>query len=78
MPLSITCRYFCAITIMLHSFHSLAAQDEAQQVQNLRAFTKLYGYIKYFHPSDEASAIDWDRFAIYGAAQVKDAQNRTN
>lgn len=49
---------------------------ESQTIQNLRAFAKLYGYVKYFHPSDEASAIDWDEFAIYGAKQVKDAKNR--
>ena len=48
---------------------------ESQELENLRAFTKLYGYVKYFHPTDEASQIDWDRFAIYGAERVKDAQN---
>ena len=26
-------------------------------------FTKLYGYVRYFHPSDEASNIDWENFA---------------
>ena len=61
--------------ILLLSFQTLLAQNEEQQIQNLRAFTKLYGYIKYFHPSDEASGIDWDRFAIHGAKQVKDAQD---
>jgi C-terminal processing protease CtpA/Prc len=30
----------------------------------------LYGYVKYFHPSDEAARIDWQRFAIHGAATV--------
>jgi hypothetical protein len=44
-------------------------------VQNVRAFAKLYGYIKYFHPSDEASAIPWDAFAVYGAEQVRGARN---
>jgi C-terminal processing protease CtpA/Prc len=50
-----------------------SAQD--QQIQNLRAFAKLYGYIKFFHPSDPASQIDWDKFAIYGCERVKDAQD---
>ena len=48
---------------------------ESQKIQNLRAFAKLYGYVKYFHPSDEASAIDWDAFAICGVKQVKDVQD---
>jgi len=46
-----------------------------QEIQNLVAFAKLYGHVKYFHPSDEASAIDWDTFAIYGAKEVKGAAN---
>lgn len=52
-----------------------AAQD--RQIQNLRAFTKLYGYTKYFHPSDAASRIDWDRFAIYGCERVKNAKSNS-
>lgn len=47
-----------------------------QEIQNLVAFAKLYGHVKYFHPSDEASAINWDTFAIYGAKEVKGAANR--
>jgi hypothetical protein len=41
-----------------------------QQQQSLQAFSRLYGYIRYFHPSDEASTINWDKFAAYGADQV--------
>ena len=26
-----------------------------QEIRNFRAFTKLYGYVKHFHLSDEAS-----------------------
>ncbi|HET8735055.1 MAG TPA: S41 family peptidase [Pricia sp.] len=46
------------------------AQSE-QQIKNLKTFAKAYGYVKYFHPSDEAAAIDWDAFAIYGASQIE-------
>lgn len=42
-------------------------------IDNLRAFARLYGYIRFFHPSDEAAGIDWDRFAIHGVGRVKDA-----
>ena len=50
-----------------------AQPDVDRQVQNLRQFAKLYGYVRYFHPSDEASALDWDQFAAHGAARVKAA-----
>jgi len=42
-----------------------------QRIQNLQAFAKLYGYVRFFHPSDEASRIDQDKLAIYGAQQVR-------
>lgn len=50
-------------------------QSRDERVQNLRAFAKLYGYVRYFHPSDEAQEIDWDRFAIYGVERVSGARN---
>lgn len=52
------------------------ARDTASdtlRVRNLRAFAKLYGYVRWFHPSDEAAATDWDRFAVHGARRVMDA-----
>ncbi len=44
-----------------------------QTLRNFRAFTKIYGYIRFFHPSDEASSIDWDKFAVYGFEKVENA-----
>jgi hypothetical protein len=44
-------------------------------IANLRAFARLYGYVRFFHPSDEASAIDWDRFAILGSRKAREAQS---
>lgn len=42
---------------------------------NLHAFARLYGVVRWFHPSDAAAAIDWDRFAIDGARRVIDARD---
>nr|WP_294790002.1 S41 family peptidase [uncultured Mucilaginibacter sp.] len=47
-----------------------------QQIDNQITFTKLYGYVRYFHPSDEAAGIDWDKFAIYGAGEVNKCTDR--
>jgi hypothetical protein len=43
------------------------------RVANLHAFARLYGVLRWFHPSDAAAATDWDRFAIEGARRVIDA-----
>jgi C-terminal processing protease CtpA/Prc len=45
----------------------------AARVANLHAFARLYGVVRWFHPSDAAAAIDWERFAVDGAHQVIDA-----
>lgn len=48
-----------------------------QKIQNLRAFAKLYGYVRYFHPSDAAAEVDWQPFALHGVREVADAGGRT-
>lgn len=66
---------------------TVACRDEARttlpggtvnalEIANLRAFARLYGVVRWFHPSDAAAAIDWDRFAIDGAHRVADAPDR--
>jgi Peptidase family S41 len=41
------------------------------QAENWIAFARLYGYVRFFHPSDEASRIDWEKLAVYGAERVR-------
>lgn len=52
------------------------SQRETTQVSNLKTFAKVYGYVKYFHPSEEASAIDWKRFSAYGASEIIKCKNQ--
>jgi len=42
-------------------------------LDNLVAFARLLGYVRYFHPTDQAAATDWDRFAINGVRAVEGA-----
>lgn len=46
-----------------------------QGLANVVAFTKLFGYIRHFHPSDEAANIDWNSFAINNIKIVEEAKN---
>jgi hypothetical protein len=59
---------------MLGALLFLAA-PVAVQVENLKAFTVLYGYVRFFHPSDEASRVDWEKLALLGVARVRDAES---
>lgn len=49
---------------------------DERAIENLAAFARVYGYVRFFYPSDEASAIDWDKFGIVGAETVRDAPDR--
>lgn len=52
-----------------------AKVPESRTIRNLHAFVRLYGYVRWFHPSDEAAATDWDAFAVLGARRVRDARD---
>ncbi len=48
---------------------------QEQEIANLVAFTRLYGVVRYFHPSDQVAAInDWDGVVINGIEAVRDAR----
>lgn len=66
---------FVLFSLLVLTLISAKTVSQTRQVTNLSAFTKLYGYVKHFHPSDEAQAIDWDKFSVFGARQVQNAAN---
>ena len=45
-----------------------------QALQNVVAYTRLLGYVQFFHPSDQASAVDWEAASVYGMQQAEGAQ----
>ncbi len=47
----------------------------ARGLDNVAAFARLCGYVRYFHPSDAAATLDWERFVIDG---MRDVENSTN
>lgn len=42
---------------------------------NLTALTRLLGYVRYFHPSDEATEMDWAAWTIHAVRQVEDVES---
>ncbi len=41
---------------------------------NLVAFTRAFGLIRFFHPSDDAASADWDELAVTGMAKLESAR----
>jgi C-terminal processing protease CtpA/Prc len=48
---------------------------DERSVSNIKALAKLYGYVRYFHPSDEVSNVNWNKFLVYGVQEVVHTKN---
>lgn len=72
-------RTFFITSVVLTLFLGLlcaACQNEtSREVQNMETFARLYGYARWFHPSDEAQEIDWDKFAVLGIQKVENVKS---
>jgi hypothetical protein len=44
--------------------------------EKLAAWARLYGVMRWFHPSDAAQQIDWNRLAVHGVRAVRAADTR--
>ena len=44
-------------------------------LSNLGAFTRLVGYVRHFHPSDQAATNDWLDFIVTTLPQIENAQD---
>ncbi len=55
--------------MLIESARPLTKRGQA----NLVAFTRLLGYVRYFHPSDEASRTNWETFSVNGVKAVENA-----
>ncbi|TDL52889.1 hypothetical protein E2R60_16880 [Paenibacillus dendritiformis] len=68
-----------AIIFLMSAVPAFAKEEESSshhELMNVRAFTKLYGYVRFFHPSDENTQIDWKRFAIHGVSKLRAAKTK--
>jgi len=61
--------------LILSAIFSMGCNTMLAQVNNIQTFAKLYGYVRWFYPGDEASKINWDKFAVYGVQNVEKAKD---
>lgn len=45
------------------------------ELENLRAFAHLYGYVRFFHPTDAAAEAHWPTLAATGVATARGARS---
>lgn len=65
-------KYLIIIITILTLF---GCQKQSRKVQNIETFAELYGYVRWFHPSDEAQEIDWNKFAILGIRKIENVKS---
>lgn len=51
------------------------APGSSREIDNVAAFTRPYGVVRYFYPSDAAADLDWSRFAVHGVSRVRAARS---
>ena len=71
-----TAKKICLLLLLTSFFcQSYSQTPDGRTVENIIALARLYGYIRYFHPSDEAAKINWEKFSQFGVDAVIDAKN---
>ncbi|HEX4496518.1 MAG TPA: S41 family peptidase [Thermoanaerobaculia bacterium] len=53
--------------------HEPARPLAGRGLDNLIAFARLFGDVRYFHPSDQAAAADWEKLALAGVQTAEKA-----
>ena len=59
------------IGLIITAYLLFGCINNSKKVDNLRTFAKAYGYVKYFHPSDEVADINWAKFSSSGAKEIE-------
>ena len=52
-----------------------AAQSSQRELENVVAFTRAYGVVRFFYPGDIAANADWNRLAVEGVARIRTASD---
>jgi len=64
-----------AVPVLICHAEPRIEPDLDRQATNVAAFARLYGLIRWFHPSDEAAKADWGKLAIAGVHWVRHARD---
>jgi carboxyl-terminal processing protease len=67
-----------AVLILLSSglLYSCAAQSKLTETQKLVSFAKVWGFLKYYHPTVASGQLDWDAQLVQTLLKVQAAQSK--
>jgi C-terminal processing protease CtpA/Prc len=59
-----------AMFFFIYQVVSQPLPKKINTAEKLYSLAKMYGYIKYFYPGDEAASLDWNKFALHSSAVI--------
>jgi C-terminal processing protease CtpA/Prc len=70
-------RLLAILTVAFLAIDSVSAERTADDrgVDNIATFARVYGYVRFFYPSDAAASLDWDAFAMLGVETTRNASD---
>lgn len=69
----------CAMLALFAATATGASPDASDhRYEQVAAFARLYGVVRYFYPGDAAQNIDWNRFAVAGVTDARQAHDRAD
>ena len=81
-PMSIPRAFPFAASVCAAAVTSLGAATAPEplprDIDHLTTLAEVAGYVRFFSPSDEATAADWDRVVIVGAEAARAARNTSD
>lgn len=66
-----------AMTICGSTLAQASTVATSRDNDQVAAFAKLYGVVRYFYPGDASQTLDWDRLAVAGVSDASHARSST-
>jgi hypothetical protein len=64
------------IVLLLLKLLTTGCVSKSKKIENIQSFAKVYGYVRWFYPGDEAAQVNWNKFAVLGISKVETARNQ--
>jgi hypothetical protein len=53
----------------------VSSSPPSREIENVAAFARLYGVVRFFLPQRRGGRIDWNRFAVLGVGRARAARD---
>lgn len=58
-------------------YYQVSGQNQAQEIHNIATFIKVWGFLKYYHPTLAAGKLDWDSLFVSYVPLIRHEQKES-